>query len=96
MRFTPVAVLLFVAPACPGADDATRATRKLDGDKTTFPAKSIAEGVRATIGAIESCHSTDWAGQKPPELAVLEKAQGKIGESLSQGRAAPLVGWPGR
>ena len=72
MRFAPVSVLLFVATACYGADDVPKVTRKLDGHTTTFPAKSIAEGLKATIGAIESCHSTDWAGKTAPELADLE------------------------
>ena len=75
MRFAPVPVLLFVATACSGADDATKAARTLDGEPATFPAKGISDGLKATIGAIESCHSTDWAGKKPPGLADLDAAR---------------------
>jgi hypothetical protein len=75
VRFAPVPVLLFVATACPGADDVPRATRTLDGVPATFPAKGMADGLKATIGAIESCHSTDWAGKKPPGLADLDAAR---------------------
>jgi hypothetical protein len=75
VRFAPASVLLLVATAGYGADDAPKATRQLGGDKTTFPAKSIAEGVRAAIGVIESCHSsTGWVDTNP-ELADLEKAR---------------------
>jgi hypothetical protein len=57
MRFTPVLVLLFVATASQGADDAIKASAVLDGKKVQFPAKGVAEGVKATIGLLESCSS---------------------------------------
>jgi hypothetical protein len=57
MRFTLVPALLFVATACYGADE-TKATRKLEGVKTTFPAKIIKAGVKAAIAALETCHSS--------------------------------------
>jgi hypothetical protein len=56
MRFTLVSVLLLVATACHGADDATRASRTLDGQKARFPARRVADGVKAAIGVLESCH----------------------------------------
>ncbi len=39
-----------------GADDSPKATRVLEGSKTTFPAKSVPEGVKLLIGVLESCH----------------------------------------
>jgi hypothetical protein len=75
VRFAGVSVLLFVATACYCKDEVQKATRKLDGEKTKFPAMTIMEGLKAMIGAIESCHSTAWPGKTPPELADLEKVQ---------------------
>jgi hypothetical protein len=68
-------VLVFVAATCYGADEVEKATRKLDGEKTTFPAMTITEGLKAMIGAIESCSASTWGVKKPFELADLEKAQ---------------------
>jgi hypothetical protein len=76
VRFVVIPLLL-IATTCYAVDDSPKVTRKIDGDRTTFPAKSIDDGVNALLGAIESCHSTDWAGKKPPELADLEKAQNR-------------------
>jgi hypothetical protein len=56
MRWTLVGVLLFVTTACHAADEVT-ASGTLDGKKVQFPAKSVAEGVKATIALLESCHS---------------------------------------
>jgi hypothetical protein len=68
MRFTLALTLLFVGTVCLGADDPPKdtrvvegpkppkATRVIEGEKTTFPAKSIPEGVKALAGALESCH----------------------------------------
>ena len=47
-------VVLFASPA-QGADDPPRATGTLGGKQLRFPEKGIAEGVRATIGLLESC-----------------------------------------
>jgi len=38
------------------APEPPKATRVLEGSKTTFPAKSMAEGVKLLIGVLESCH----------------------------------------
>src|SRR5262245_57071132 len=57
MRFALILTTLFAATACYGADE-TKATRKLDGVKTTFPAKTIKAGVKVTIAALETCHSS--------------------------------------
>ncbi|HJZ90516.1 MAG TPA: hypothetical protein VKE40_06555 [Gemmataceae bacterium] len=57
------------------ADDEPKVTRRLDGDKYTFPAKTVEEGTKALIAAIESCHSSDWVEENPPAYADPEKAQ---------------------
>jgi|GEM_PF-3126027 len=77
MRFIIFSVLLLGTTASYAVDDAPKVTRKLDGDQTTFPAKSIDEGIKALIGALESCHSSDWAGKNPPESADMQKAQNR-------------------
>jgi hypothetical protein len=56
MRYLATAAALLVATACLGADELPKATRMIEGAKTTFPAKSISEGVKALTGALESCH----------------------------------------
>jgi hypothetical protein len=38
------------------ADDLPKATRVIEEQKTTFPEKSLPEGVKAVVGALESCH----------------------------------------
>jgi hypothetical protein len=56
MLFALVLALLFAPSECPG-DDLPKATRAIEGSKTTFPEKSIPEGVKALVGALESCHT---------------------------------------
>jgi hypothetical protein len=51
------AVLLLVTTTCPGADERAKATRVIEGVKTTFPARSIPKGVTALVGVLESCSS---------------------------------------
>jgi hypothetical protein len=49
-------VVLFAALAH-GADDTPKANGILDGKKVNFPEKAVGEGVKATVGLLESCHS---------------------------------------
>src|SRR5262249_23632009 len=74
MRFAPVLALLFVTTASRGAENPPTATRVIEGKKTTFPVKTVAEGVKVAIAALESCHSTAWMGGRPPTLQDLEQA----------------------
>ena len=55
MRYSLGVVLLLFASAISGADDAPKASGILDGKKLGFPAKGIANGVKSTIGLLESC-----------------------------------------
>jgi hypothetical protein len=48
-------VVMFVAVAH-GADDTAKVTAILDGKPVKFPEKVVAEGVKATVGLLESCH----------------------------------------
>jgi hypothetical protein len=50
------AVVLLTANAC-WAEDAPKASGTLDGKTVKFPEKSVADGVEATVGLLESCHS---------------------------------------
>jgi hypothetical protein len=56
-----IAALVFGADAPPKAndtvvvDDLPKASGILDGKKVKFPEKGIADGVKATIGLLESC-----------------------------------------
>ncbi len=52
-----------------------KATRTIDGAKTTFPEKSNNEGAILALASLESCSSDDWSGDKPPTLADFEKAK---------------------
>lgn len=72
MRFTLVPIILFVATACHGADQAIKASGTIDGQKVRFPAKGIAEGVKATIELLESCH--DESLYQADELKKAEQA----------------------
>jgi hypothetical protein len=48
--------VLFAA-AVHAAEDSPRASGSLDGKRVKFPEKGIANGVKATIGLLESCHA---------------------------------------
>ena len=74
MRFTLVPIVLFVATVCHGADDEVKASGRLGGKKVQFPAKSVAEGVKATVGLLESCSSAS-DGTVAYTAADLKKAQ---------------------
>jgi hypothetical protein len=54
MKSSLVFLLLLLPAALCAAEP--KATRFLEGDKTTFPAKSMDEGVRVLIAALKSCH----------------------------------------
>jgi hypothetical protein len=86
MRFHLALTLLFVGAASAGADDPPKdtrvvegpkppkATRVIEGSKTTFPAKSIPEGVKTLTGALESCHTMS-DGTLPYTADDLKNAQ---------------------
>ena len=57
MRFLSIPALLFVATVCCAADEGITASGRLDRKKVNFPAQSVAEGARATLRLLESCHS---------------------------------------
>jgi hypothetical protein len=72
MRISVISVLLVVACASHAAEGETKATRKIDGVTTTFPAKAIEAGVKATVGVLESC--TFSSDRKDTVAADLKKA----------------------
>jgi hypothetical protein len=57
MRLTQVVILLFVSSVCRGAEDETQASGRLHGKQVRFPAAGLAQGVKATLGLLESCHN---------------------------------------
>jgi hypothetical protein len=57
MRNSLVAALVLLTTQACWAQDAPNASGKLDGKKVKFPQKSIADGTKATVGLLESCHS---------------------------------------
>jgi hypothetical protein len=57
MRSGLATLLVLFAAAAHGADAVPQATGTLDGQPVKFPAKGTAEGVKATVGLLESCHS---------------------------------------
>ena len=63
-------VMLFAAMAH-GADGAPKATGTLDGKQLKFPEKGVADGVKATVGLLESCH--DESLYQADELKKAEK-----------------------
>lgn len=56
MRYVAVAVALFVATACFGADEPPKATRVIEGTTAVFPTKSVPDGVKRLTGVLDSCH----------------------------------------
>jgi len=59
---------------CHGTDDPPEASRTLEGQKTQFPAKTIADGVTATVGVLQFCHYSDT---ETDTVADMKKAQEK-------------------
>jgi hypothetical protein len=56
MRFGLATLVVLFAAVAHGADDAPKVTATLDGKPVKFSEKVLAEGVKATIGLLESCH----------------------------------------
>jgi hypothetical protein len=57
MRNFLVAVVVLLTAHVSWAEDAPKASGTLDGRKVKFPEKSVADGVKATVRLLESCHS---------------------------------------
>jgi hypothetical protein len=55
MRYVATAAALFAASTCVGVDQPLKATRVIEGTKTTFPAKSLPGGVKALAATLASC-----------------------------------------
>lgn len=71
MRCALATLIVLVAAVAHGADDAPKVTGSLDGKQLKFPAKGIADGVKATVGLLESCH--DESLYQADELKKAEK-----------------------
>jgi hypothetical protein len=56
MRPALLSIFILAAANVCWADEAPKASGVLDGKKVKFPKESIAEGVNAAIGLLESCH----------------------------------------
>ena len=56
MRSGLATLVVLVAAVAHGADDARKATGTLDGKGVKFPEKGVADGVKAAVGLLESCH----------------------------------------
>jgi hypothetical protein len=57
MRKVLVAAVVLLTANAYWAEDAPKASGTLDGKRVQFPEKSVAGGVKATVGLLESCHS---------------------------------------
>jgi hypothetical protein len=73
MRLVLIPVLLLAAAPSRGADDAPKASRIVDGMALPFDPKGVADGVKATLALLESCHSDDWSGPNPPTVDDVTK-----------------------
>lgn len=76
MSSTLPLLLLLVPTVCQADDKDTKVSGKQEGAKLNFPAIRIAEGVKATIGLLESCHDS-VVDPKQYTPADLKLAQGK-------------------
>jgi hypothetical protein len=72
VRSVLLAVALVVTATACEADNAPTATGTLHGKRVKFPKKGLAEGTKATIALLESCHDVD---ETTPALADLKKAR---------------------
>ena len=58
LRVSFFIALLLVTSVSRGADEIPKATRFIDGEKTTFPDKSIPEGIELLVAVLDNCHET--------------------------------------
>ena len=58
MRTVLVVALVLVTAAACRAEDTPKASGILEGKKVKFPEKAVADGVKATVGLLESCHDS--------------------------------------
>ncbi len=56
MRFLDISLMVLTAAGSYAAEDEVSASGRLEGKKVQFPAKGVAEGAKATIALLESCH----------------------------------------
>jgi len=56
MRCALATLVVLFAAVAHGADDIPKVTGKLNGKQLKFPKKGISDGVKATVGLLESCH----------------------------------------
>jgi len=56
MRRALAAVVVVVVAGAGAAGDGPEVTGTVDGKRITFPEKSVPDGVKATLGLLESCH----------------------------------------
>jgi hypothetical protein len=83
---TLAAVALLAAQTC-RAGDPPKATRVIEGQKTTFPEKSLAGGVQALVGALESCHDIS---EETVKYTAEELKKARKGDHVSFVFAKPL------
>lgn len=69
MRYALVTVVVLFAAVAQGADDAPKASGTLDGKQVEFPESGLADGVKAAVGLLESCHD-----ESPYEADEFNKA----------------------
>ena len=58
MRTVLVVTLVLVTAVACRAEDTPKASGILEGKKVKFPEKAVADGVKATVGLLESCHDS--------------------------------------
>jgi hypothetical protein len=58
MRSALATLVVLFAAVAHGQDDAPKATGRLEGKPVMFPQKEFIEGVKATLGLLQSCHSS--------------------------------------
>jgi hypothetical protein len=57
MRCAVATLIVLLAAMAQAADEMPKAYGTIDGKRVKFPDKGLADGVKATVGLLESCHS---------------------------------------
>lgn len=70
MRCALAMVVVLFAAVAQGTDEPPKASGTLDGKRLTFPEKGVADGVKAAVGLLESCHD-----ESPYQADELKKAE---------------------
>lgn len=91
MRTVATVTAMFLVTVSLSADEPAKAVRVIEEALTTFPAKSVPEGVEVLTGVVESCHYlSDGTLEKAAKYTIDEVTAARKGDHVRFVFAEPL------